>query len=348
MCTGTELTRDERVQIYTHLKDGISVPKIAKFLGRHKSTIYREIKRCKTKNFEYDFEISQKIHEENISKRVRDLAIGKNKELANYIDYLIIKKRLSPEATIGKIINENRFKNVVCFQTVYRYIDKGFLKAKRMNLYHFGKRRVKKNRIIANGKFTKGTSIEERPQKINDRSEFGHFEGDLILNCRQKGVAVLTLTERVSRFNINIAIPDKTQKSVINALDELERILAIRYNKRFCEIIKSITFDNGIEFMDYQGIEKSCLSNNKRTTTYYCHAYSSHERGSNERNNGLLRKFGLAKSKNFNKLTSEELQESTNMLYNYPRGLFNYHCASEIFSKLSGLPKEFQSAFMVA
>lgn len=348
MCIGTELTRDERVQIYTHLQDNLSVSEIAKKMCRHRSTIYRELKKCKDRNSEYNFELSQKIRDKNIETRVRDLAIKKNRKLANYIDCLIIEQRLSPAAAIGKIKNENEFNDVICFKTVYNYIENGYLMSTRANLYRFGKRRVKKIKAVERGKFTKGTPIEQRPSEINERKDFGHFEADLVLGGKTKGAAILTLTERVSRFNFDIKIPNKKQESVIAGFDTLERFFDTRYNLKFKDIIKSITFDNGIEFMNHIGIERSCLNDSKRTETYYAHAYSSHERGTNERNNGMLRQFGLTKGINFNELEIDELKDVTDKLNNYPRGIFEYHCASEIFSKLSGLPQDIQTAFMVA
>ena len=106
------------------------------------------------------------------------------------------------------------------------------------------------------------------------------------------------LTERVSRFEIIIKLRGKTQKSITASLDKLER----EYKYKFSLIFKSITVDNGVEFLDMAGLEKSVYDKvSKRTTIYYAHPYCSLERGSNENNNKLIRKFIKKKTdiKNF-------------------------------------------------
>ena len=108
---------------------------------------------------------------------------------------------------------------------------------------------------------------------------------DTVVGRQGSKSALLVLTERLSRFEIIMKLKDRTQKSVISALDKLEK----EYKDKFSLIFKSITVDNGVEFLDMAGLEKSVYDKlSKRTTIYYAHPYCSWERGSNENNNNLL------------------------------------------------------------
>ena len=107
-----------------------------------------------------------------------------------------------------------------------------------------------------------GESIEQRPEEIDEREEFGHWEGDTVYSGKGKRKttrALLTLTERKTRKEIIIAIPNRKAETVVKALDALERKLGAR---RFRAIFKSITFDNGTEFAAAEELERSCV--NKR------------------------------------------------------------------------------------
>ena len=150
---------------------------------------------------------------------------------------------------------------------------------------------------------------------------------DTVVGKQGSKSALLVLTERVSRFEIIIKLRDKTQKSIIAALDKLEK----EYKDKFSLIFKSITVDNGVEFLDMASLEKSVYKKvSKRTTIYYAHPYCSWERGSNENNNKLIRKFIKKKTdiKNFSNSYIKKIQDWIN---NYPRKLFNYKSANDIF-----------------
>ena len=150
---------------------------------------------------------------------------------------------------------------------------------------------------------------------------------DTVVGKQGSKTALLVLTERVSRFEIIVKLRDKTQKSIIAALDKLEKA----YKDKFSLIFKSITVDNGVEFLDMASIEKSVYDKlSKRTTIYYAHPYCSWERGSNENNNKLIRKFIKKKTdiKNFSVAYIKKIQDWIN---NYPRKLFNYKSANDIF-----------------
>ena len=96
-----------------------------------------------------------------------------------------------------------------------------------------------------------------------------------------------------------------------------------KYGKRFYSKFKTITFDNGVEFMDYCGMEKSCLRKKKRTNIYYAHPYSSGERGTNENNNRMIRRW-IPKGVSMENISPSYIKQIENWLNNYPRNMFGY------------------------
>lgn len=125
-------------------------------------------------------------------------------------------------------------------------------------------------------------------------------------------------------------IPDKTRESVVQALDRLER----RYGKMFSTIFKTITVDNGGEFSDCEGMERSVFkSRGRRTKIYYCHPYCSSERGSNEKQNQMIRRK-FPKGTNFDKVSQKEVKAVEQWLNNYPRKSLGWKSANDVFQEL--------------
>ena len=126
--------------------------------------------------------------------------------------------------------------------------------------------------------------------------------------------ALLTLTERKTRQEIIFRLPNKTQKAVKRAIDRLER----KYGKDFKKKFRTITVDNGSEFLDFKSLEKSCKRDEKRFKMYYAHPYSSWERGSNENANGIIRRF-FPKGTDFSKFGIAKIQAVEDWMNDYPR-----------------------------
>ncbi|VGT20771.1 truncated transposase [Streptococcus pyogenes] len=163
--------------------------------------------------------------------------------------------------------------------------------------------RKRSKKVMKTNKKTLGKSIEERPEYINDRSEFGHWKIDLVLGKKTKGEAVmLTLVERQTRYALGVKLEDKQSQTINRAVTHLISHYPIA----------SITADNGSEF--------SLLSDLKAVDVYFAHPYSSHERGTNENFNGLLREY-VPKGISLNPLTSEELDNYLTAINERPRRL---------------------------
>lgn len=150
----------------------------------------------------------------------------------------------------------------------------------------------------------------------------------MVIGKKQRSSVLLTFTERKTREEIIIKLPSKESENVSKALDILEN----RYKDKFYTKFKSITFDNGAEFRNWQSLEKSCKKDYKRTIIYYAHPYRSGERGSNENNNKLIRRF-LPKGTNFDNISDEYIKYIQEWINNYPRLIFNYKTSKMMAEK---------------
>lgn len=139
---------------------------------------------------------------------------------------------------------------------------------------------------------------------------------------------MLVLTERKTRNEVVIKIKDQGAASVVEALDRLE----IKWGNMFYKVFRSITVDNGVEFSDYKGLEKSVLKEGRRTFVFYCHPYSSWERGTNENNNRLIRRH-IPKGVDLEDTVDEEIAYIEEWINHYPRGIFDYRTSEELFEE---------------
>lgn len=216
-----------------------------------------------------------------------------------------------------------KFKTRICTKTLYNYIDKEiFPNLTNKSLPREGCTPKRKQRRVRKAlKNIDGKSIWERPEAANKRSEVGHWEMDCMEGPKGKDdVCLLTIVERKLRKSLVFKIPNQTQDSVIKVLDKLERKLGrVKFSKTF----KSITVDNGSEFLNHQKMERSLRSKRKkRTEIYYCHPYSSWERGSNEQTNGMVRRF-VPKGKKISIIPNQDILYIERWLNNYPRRIFD-------------------------
>ena len=345
MRTYKHLTMTDRLRIEKWLKMGMKPREVADKLRVHVSTIYRELKRGAYDRLDggtwevktaYSPDIAEEKYQAHLREKGPDLKIGNDHELANYIETTILDKDCSPAAVLGfAMIEGKKFKTSLSVPTIYKYIAKGlFLNLTQEELPRHGKKKHKYKKVKKNKSATRapaGESIEQRPEEIDEREEFGHWEGDTVYSGKGKRKttrALLTLTERKTRKEIIIAIPNRKAETVVKALDALERKLGAR---RFRAIFKSITFDNGTEFAAAEGLERSCVNKRlPRTKVYFCHPYSSWERGSNENVNGMIRRRH-PKGTNFANVTQEEIAATENWINNYPRKIHGYKSAATMF-----------------
>ncbi|MDE6406466.1 MAG: IS30 family transposase [Lachnospiraceae bacterium] len=328
---GNYITERQRYEIELLLREKYSKPRIAETLGIKYNTLYKEIARGTVEQMDsllavhkvYKADYAQMVYDQSTSNRGRNLKIGSDHRLAAYIETMIREKKYSPEALIRHAEHEGlHFKTTLCPKTIYNYLDMGlFLNASNADLPYKKaqkkKKKEEKSTVSLNNR--RGRSIEERPKSILDREEYGHWEMDTVVSAQGTGLScLLVLSERMTREEIMMKIRNKKSCTVVRALNRLEKKYG---SKAFREKFKTVTCDNGVEFLDHNGIEKSIFTKQPRTTVYYCHPYSSYERGTNENINRMIRRF-FPKGTNFDEVTPDQVAMVESWINNYPRKIF--------------------------
>ena len=332
------LNEGDRYKLEVLLAEKKKISEIAKLLGYDRSTIYREKKRGTVRRIQSDLrikeqyraDVAQRKYVESGKNKERGLKIGKDRKLEAYLRKKIVEEKFSPDAAIGSIKEKGlKFKGMICTKTLYNYIDAGiFSGISNANLWEKrkGKKRgyKKVGRVSRNNKMSR--KITERPKEAEERVEYGHWEGDCVKGARGTKTALFTLTERKTLEEIIIKLEQATQQEVKRAIDDLERKYGINFRIKF----KSITFDNGVEFLDWKALEVSVLDKNKqRTTTYFAHAYSSWERGSNENANRIIRRF-IPKGLDIADFSKKEIKRIEKWMNSYPRKKLGYKTAEQM------------------
>ena len=241
----------------------------------------------------------------------------KVQKLIKEVNRLLKEEGKSPDIVAYKIRENKTFNVKVSTNTIYDGIRKGYLEVStkdRKRMKDKSRRcRVERNKIPES---KKDRSIELRPDYINNRVEFGHFEMDLVLGKQGKDKqCLLTLTERMTRFEIVIKLNHKSSSEVIRAVKSIKEHL----NVYSSEIFKSITTDNGSEFSRYEEIEEIL-----GTMIYFCHPGASYEKGTNERHNGMLREY-IPKGSDISKYSAEDLDRIVSKLNDLERKKLNYY-----------------------
>lgn len=331
------LSREERIKLEGYVQAGEPVKRIAELLGRSKMTVYRELKRGRyvkrnsdwTESESYSSDLAQERYEKAVVERGAPLKIGNNLAVIHFLEDLIGNQNYSPYAAAVELKkDEAKYGLTLSKTTIYSYIRKDlFLNLTMSSLPE--KKEPKKNRKQKVQKHaSKGVSIEKRPEEIATREEFGNWEMDTVVG--KQGVSkksLLVLTERKTRKEIIKILRTHTTKDVVHVLDRIERKIG---EKRFRSIFKTITVDNGSEFQDYQGMIRSRRNKQNRTQIFYCHPYSSYERGSNENQNRMIRRF-IPKGTDMDQLKSKDVKTIEQWMNNYPRRLLHGRTANELF-----------------
>lgn len=330
------LSEGERYKIEAYLRVGLKCRQIAEKMGKSPSTISREKRRGMVGQLDcnlaeknvYMADHGQREYKERQSNKGRPLKIETDKELIGYIEKKIKEDRYSPGAVMGEIIQKGMlFKTRPCTKSVYNYIHGGVIPGVgEKDLAYGGRRKNKYRKVGKTRRKVALKSIEDRPQAADERTEYGHWEIDTVKSKKDDKACLLTLSERSTRQEIIIKMKSCTTEEVDIALTSLETKL----EKHFSRVFKTITADNGSEFLDWKKLEASKLKpGTKRTSMYYAHAYSAYERGTNENSNRIIRRF-IPKGTDICKITAEMIKKIQIWMNNYPRGIFRYQTANNM------------------
>jgi len=326
----------ERYKIEAFLRVGLNCREIAEKLGKSASTISREIKRGSVNQLNTDLsekevymaDHAEREYQEKQANKGRPLDIESDSDLVKHIEYKIKKDKYSPAAVMGEIIQKGLiFKKKPCVKTLYNYIHAGFFTdIGEKDLVYVKNCKRKYRKVGKTRRKVALKSIEDRPGAANERAEYGHWEIDIVKSILGDRICLLTLSERLTRQEIIIPLEACRVEEVDKALTNIEK----KIGRYFSKIFKSITADNGSEFLDWETLEASKINpGKKRTTMYYAHPYSSYERGTNENSNRIIRRF-IPKGTKIAQVTKEMIKKIQDWMNNYPRGRFNYQTANDI------------------
>lgn len=315
------LSAMERVQIEFLIKEGLSRSAIARKLGRHRTTVSREIRRngCATGYAAQGAQTRYQRRREVCRPRPR----LEHWPLRDFVSERIAEDGWTPELVAGRL--KRLFPNdplmQVCHETIYRaiYTTGHFLDHLRAYLPQARPKRRRRGQgrkrrcTIANR-----LPIAQRPAVVDERIQTGHWEGDLIVGKGQDGF-ILTLVERTSRLLHAVKVQTRRAVEVCQAV--VQALL-----DRPVSWVRSLTVDNGIEFAQHQAITEELGA-----PVYFADPYSAYQRGSNEQVNGLLRRY-LPKGTSFKSLSQQQLQVFIDHINNRPRKCLDYRTPNEVFA----------------
>ena len=336
---GKHLSFDER-QFIAYLKNklGLSNRAIAKELGRAPQTIHNEIKDGTvdvikqrqihgTKQYdyrktEYSPEVGQAAYDTARLNSGRTYLWVESTDFIAYADDQILRLHQSPDSVVGtaKVANLFPEKRIPCTKTLYNWIDKGFMETQNIDLVLKVRRKTKSTKIRKNKTFL-GNSIDFRPDCVTARETFGHWEIDTVVGLKSgQDQVLLTLTERKTRFEIIQKIEGKNALAVQSGIENLQE----QFGHFFKDIFKTITSDNGVEFSTLS----TCLDG--IVDVYFTHPYSSWERGTNERHNGLIRRF-IPKGSTIRHVSRVHMKRIENWMNQLPRKVLGYKIPRQAF-----------------
>lgn len=312
------LTDQDRIFLRIMLEKRYSKNKIANTLNVDRSTIYREIQRNSCKPFPKGkkFYWSNTAQQKYLERRKRKTKIEKDKNLKEYV-HSKLKTGWSPGQIEGRLKAENNGACIISHETIYRYIysDYGIRNCfyEKLRRKHF----FRKKRNSRNPRVPKEMLINNRPDVINNREQFGHWEGDLMMFKQGIKSNLITLRERKTRFIIAIKNLNKTASGTALTL-----ISTVKNIKMY---IKSITFDQGSEFNKYQWI-KDCID----ADIYFCKPASPYQKGAVENGNGVIR-AELPREYDISKLKQKHIAELIREINNRPLKCLDYKTPQEMF-----------------
>ena len=303
MGRANHLTEKERDEISILHAEGKNPAQMAKIIGRHRSTITRELERT-TSVFYRNKYIGSQSHK-NIQKTWKESHKRKRLNNPKMVEYIESKLKLgySPEIISNKM--EEDIGMSVSHEAVYQFVYKErndltiFLTRR-----HLGRKPRRKGRKSKRTLIPNRIDIDKRPIEANERKEFGHFEGDTIVSKKSLS-ALLVIADRLTR---RTKIKKLTRKTALQASSNI--IFALKdYN---IIDLKTMTFDNGSEFCYHEKVKEQL-----GTEIYFCKPYHAWEKGTVENINGLIRRF-FPKGTDFDTITEDQIQYVEDWINNRP------------------------------
>ena len=311
--TYTQLTQEQRYQIYALMKANFNQQQIAFELRIHPSTISRELRRGRGRRG-YRPRQAQQLAESRAATRHRPRISASTWAV---VESLLLKE-WSPEQISGRLKLEKQ--STVSHERIYQYIyaDQRAGGGLHLHLRCRKKRRKRYGTYSRRGQLPNRIGIEKRPKIVDRRSRIGDWEADtLIGKGHQSGI--LSVVERKSKLTRLGRIKRRTKEEI--------KDVALSLLKPVEALVHTITSDNGREFAGHEEIAEKLGAR-----FYFAHPFAAWERGLNENTNGLLRQY-FPKSADLTSITDEEVHHAEERLNNRPRKTLGFRTPNEVFFK---------------
>jgi IS30 family transposase len=230
----------------------------------------------------------------------------------------LLRQYLSPEQVSGYLQQHHAVR--LSHETIYRFIYSDATRKAQLKpfLRQGGKSRRKRYGSGARAScIPNRVCITKRPQEVEEKTRLGDWECDTVIGKDRKSVLV-TVVDRASLYTVCSRVLSRSARVVSQAI--------IRLLRPFKERVKTLTFDNGSEFVKHETIAQAL-----EAATYFAHPYSSWERGVNENTNGLLRQF-FPKHTDFRTVSWQQVQAAVDNLNNRPRKTRGYRTPNQLFN----------------
>ena len=311
-----QITRDERYTLWHLRRCGWSASAIAALLGRHRSTISRELRRNAARSGgTYRPELADSY------ARVRRSRSRRNGRFTHR-DWQrvtrLLRRQWSPEQIAGHLSRHRRL--AISHETIYRYIwaDKHAGGTLHTHLRGARKQRRKRyGRYDSRGRLAGKRPITARPPAVARRTRIGHWEVDTVLGAGQAGPCIVTLVERKTGFTVIGKLAQRTGAHVTARLIHLLR--------RQPRPVYTVTADNGTEFHDYATVER-----HTGVPFYFATPHHAWERATNENTNGLIRQY-LPKGQSMAHLTQHDCNRIAQHLNRRPRKRLGFRTPEECY-----------------
>ena len=317
---GKHFTKAERNELSILLKKGYSHREMARVLGKDHSSITREIERNKVNGDYESVKAQAKSRVRRKSAKYQNMKINQSTEFLEFLGQQL-RAGWTPEQITGRWNYKHPDDKHFSFKAVYKYLYSSFgqylCKYLPFKRYRRGKRKGKKQKRLP---VKNRVSIEKRPKVINERKRFGDFEGDVLGSPQTDKERLLALVERISRRLFAVKVP-----RLKYAVDGFKTML-----KPYCDILKSVTFDNGPE--NARHLELG-------TKTYFCHPFSSWEKGQIENTLSRLRRF-IKKRSSLTQYSDRDIGRFIEQMNNTPRKCLGFKTPNEVFNELLVKEKE--------
>lgn len=309
----TQLTREQRYQIYALKKAKHNQTQIARFIGCHKSSISRELRRNRGQKGYRPYQADELAYDRQCAAYRARITWQTWQQVEQ-----LLRQQWSPEQIAGRLKLEKQ--PTVSHEWIYLYI---YADKRRGGTLHQHLRSQKKQRKRYSGYLRRGqipnrTSIDKRPQIVARKGRFGDWEADTIVGARHKG-GIVSLVERKSKLIRLHKLATKEATEMRQTSVALLQPLAAK--------VHTITVDNGKEFCQHEQ-----MAADLQARIYFAHPYASWERGLNENSNGLVRQY-FPKKYEFARITNSDLQQVEDLLNNRPRKTLGYRTPNEVFFK---------------